>query len=297
MNHTTAPVTVDGFTIRNAGTNLSDGEIADIVIAHNGAAAPVTISNTHLIGQSDGDTFDNGIWSYSTDGALTLQNDEFEQMWQAVLLERPACGATVQGSVFHDLLPGFDGETLYEPQAISAMTYSSENVSSPLVITQNDFHGFSGADIIVRGGYAGSGVGQFQNVQITDNTIQDIGNGPERWHVGIMLANPGPAATGGTPGAVVRERRSPAPPPAATARASGWTARSGNVAISNNFISGLNTGIASTEYTPGAGFATGTTVHANSISGNAVGMSNGSAAPSIDASGNWWGQLPTARRA
>jgi parallel beta-helix repeat protein len=295
ISHITATVTVDGFTFQNAGTNSADGEIADVVVSHTAAAAPVIIRNSHFIGRNNGNLFDNGIWSYSTDGSLTIQNNEFEKMWQAVLLELPRGGATVQGNTFHNLLPGFDGVNLYEAMGIFAFTYNSENVAAPIVISGNTFRDFSGSDISVGGGYTGNGVGQFSNVQITDNTINAIGSGQARRYVGIILINygttPTDAALSGVPGAVISGNTITGTGSTGNGNGIWLNGPSNDVSIQSNSITGVNEGIVSDEKYAGAGFSTGTVAHYNSFGGNAMGVSDGSTDPAnvIDATNNWWG--------
>ena len=96
-------VDITDFTMQNAGAPSDDPEPMAIVIDHNAADAPVTVENSHLIGVG-ADTFDVGVWEYSGDGAVNLTSNEFEAMWQGVLLERPRGGASVTGNNFHDLV-------------------------------------------------------------------------------------------------------------------------------------------------------------------------------------------------
>jgi hypothetical protein len=287
VDHVTAPVLVEGFTLQNAGDG-GGGEIASITVSHGTAA--VTIQNNHFIGVADGtNPFDNGLWSYSTNGLLTIQDNEFEAMWQALLLELPRGGATVQGNNFHNLAPQTDSGTVYEPQGVTAMTYLGETVSNPVQIKANSFSAYNGLGINFYGGYSGSGVGQFTNVQITGNTDTAIGSGPERFHVGIRLVNPnGTGATGGVPNALVSGNVLTGP--GGTDSKGIWLAGPNNgVTVQCNRIAGLNQGIAAEEYTSGAGVPAGLVATSNSIAGNTVGIDNSTNPNSIDAENNWWG--------
>ncbi|HET6845286.1 MAG TPA: right-handed parallel beta-helix repeat-containing protein [Anaerolineales bacterium] len=291
---TTGPVVFEGFTVQNAGGDLA-GTISLVLVDHNSLTSPVTVQDNHFVGRSNGDLWDMGLWSYSTDGALTIQNNEFDHMWQGLLFERSRGGASALTNDFHDLLPANDSGTLYEAEGIFAFTYSGDNVTNLMAFNGNTFTGYNGAGIAFGGGYPGHTTAKFSNVEIKDNTINAIGSGLERRHVGIYLINYGLDPTAAAGGGV------------ANATISGNTITTGgtgsygiwlsgphtNVTIEDNQISDLDKGIATDEKYTGAGFTQGLAVHLNSITGNTLGVSNGSSAlaDEIDAENNWWGAL------
>jgi hypothetical protein len=289
---TTGPVVVQGFTLRNAGGD-SAGTISLVLIDHNSLAAPVTIQNNHFVGRNNGDLWDIGLWGYSTDGALTIQNNEFDQMWQGILLERPRGGASVLTNNFHDLKAANDSGTLYEAEGFFAFTYSGDNVSSLMAINGNTFTDFNGASIALGGGYPAHTAAQFTNVQIQNNTLNAIGSGPERRHVGIYLINygatPTDAAAGGIKDAMISGNH------ITTGGAGSYgillSGPQPNLTIEENQFSNLGNGIGTNEKYAGAGFPQGVLVHRNSFTGNTSAVTNGSSAPAdlIDATSNWWG--------
>lgn len=295
ISHVSAgPVVVKGFTLLNAGA-AKDGTIGAIVVGHNSAYSPITIQDNHFIGYDGGDLFDMGLWLYSGDGALNIQNNELEKMWQALLLERPRGGASVIGNDFHNLIASLDSGTLYEGEALLAMTYTvrgvPDNISNLMKVSSNSFSGYSGDSVIFTGGYPDNGAGQFTNVLIKNNTINAIGAGPERRHDGILLRNAeGTALTGGVPNAVVTGNMITGTNKTNDSIGIWLVGPNDNATIECNNISGVKTGIETTDYLGNGLFASGLTAHNNSISGNAVGVSNGSSASAnvIVATSNWW---------
>jgi hypothetical protein len=288
QNVSTGPVVIQGFTLQNAGGNA--GTIAAVVM--RGSASPVTIQNNHFIGYNNlpAGSFDMGIWEYSNDGALTIQNNEFEKMWQAILLERPRGGASVLSNNFHNLTPAFDS-ILYEGEGIFAFTYSGENVSNLIAINNNTFSGYSGDSIIVSGGYSGSGVGQFSNVQIMNNTSSAIGSGTERRHVGILLSNApgGTGTTGGVLNAVVSGNTLTGTTTTNDSIGIWLRGPNNNATIQGNTITSTNRGIAVTDYEGNGLFSSGVNIHYNNITGNGTGVDNSANTNIVNAVNNWWG--------
>lgn len=290
-------VLVQGFTIRNAGYRASDPEPMLIVVGGGAQNANVTIQNNHFIGWNNtpSDLSDMGFWRYHSEaGTTTIQNNEFEQMWQAILLERPRGGAAVVNNNFHNLVPTTSDGTTYEPQGMFIFSYFLNNdVTNPVQINNNSFTSYNGQGIAIGGGYGGYVPAKFTDVHISDNAINCIGSGPERRHVGITLINYGANSSEADAGGV------------RNVTISGNTVTTGgpdsygillwgkntNISVQDNTISNLNKGLAVEEKYSGAGFASSVVAHYNCITGNTLGVSNGSAevANLVDAENNWWG--------
>jgi len=255
--------------------------------------APVLIQNCHFVGRGNGNLLDMGLWAYNTakTAHVTIQDCEFEKMWQGILLELPLGGASVLRNTFHDLQPGLDGE--YEPEGLFAFTYGGPNkdVTAPIKVNGNSFFNFSGVSIALGGGYPGQATSKFTDVEIKDNTISALGGGMARPHMGILFRNYGEdaasAESGGVHNATISENKITG---TSTSNTYGiWLhGVHKDVAITDNEISGVQKGIAVEERAVGAGFASGVVMRRNSIVGNEVGVKNDSDVP-IDASLNYWG--------
>jgi len=284
-------VKIDGFTFINPVNNTSIGEITpiDIAFGSNPPTPPsITISNNHFIGVANNgaNPFDNAIWVYATPaGTVTnITNNEFDHQWQSILLEQPQGGAVITGNNFHDLFANVDSGTTYVPEGIFLMSYGGENVSVPVAINNNTFSSFNGQSIALSGGYPGSGMAQYTNVQIENNQITADGFGIYFRNTGTT---PALAAQGGIQGATISGNIITSITPG-TGTGIWLRGPNNNATITNNSITGYANGILSEEYNPGAGTSTGVSVHETSLAGNTIAVSN-QGSPTIDATNNWWG--------
>ncbi|MGA3150636.1 MAG: right-handed parallel beta-helix repeat-containing protein [Candidatus Saccharimonadales bacterium] len=285
------PVKIDGFTFINPVNNTSIGEIASIVIAFGSnppTPSSITISNNHFIGVANNGSnpFDNAIWVYATPaGTVTnITNNEFDHQWQSILLEQPQGGAVITGNNFHDLFANVDSGTTYVPEGIFLMSYGGENVSAPVAINNNFLSSFNGQSIALSGGYPGSGMAQYTNVQVENNQITADGFGIYFRNTGTT---PALAAQGGIQGATISGNIITSITPG-TGTGIWLRGPNNNATITNNSITGYANGILSEEYNPGAGTSTGVSVHETSLAGNTIAVSN-QGSPTIDATNNWWG--------
>jgi hypothetical protein len=282
-------VTIKGFTLKNAGAPSDDPEPMLVVVAGNAADAPIDVEDNHFIGVG-GDTFDIGFWQYSGDGKVTFKNNELNGMWQGMLLERPRGGASVTGNNFHDLVTAFSDPTLYEPEGVFAFSYSGDNISALLDLSGNSFSGYSGDSIVLEGGYSGHDPAKFSDVKIDNNSINAIGAGSERRHVGVGLINySGTGAQGGAPNAEIMGNTITGTDTSNDSIGVWLDGPSDGVQIKNNFINGVNAGVKSTDSLGDGYFTANAVVNDNDLSGNAKAVNNGSSSATIDASGNWWG--------
>ncbi len=257
-------VKIDGFTFRNPINNTTIGEVVSVSIAFgSGAPTPpsVTISNDHFVGVADNGTnpFDIAIQvSGAPVGTTTnITHDEFEQLWQPVLLEMPLGGATVTNNNFHDLFANTSGGSTTAPEGIHVKSYAvngvAQTISASVAINGNTFSRFNGWSILMSGGYSGSGMAQYTNVTINNNQISADG-------AGIVFRNPGTtpteAAQGGVLGATISGNTI-----TSNTLGSGtaiWLrGPNNNTSITQNSISGYLNGILSEEFIADAGTSTG----------------------------------------
>lgn len=255
LDHTTAPVTIDGFTFVNPSNWQSQGKI--VSIAATQPLAPVTISHSHFIGAStpSSNSFDNAIWvdSAHAGGVTNITNNEFDHQWQSILLELPLGGAVITGNNFHNLLASSDGVTTYVPEGMHIFSYGGNNVSAPVTINDNNFSSYNGWSILLSGGYTGSGMAQYTKVTIDSNHIAADGAGIVFRNFGSTTAQ---AAQGGIQGATISENTITSITPRS---GSGIWLRgpNNNTTVTNNSISGCANGILSEEFIAGAGTSTG----------------------------------------
>lgn len=293
IDNPTGPVTVEGFTLRNSGLN-SQGYF--ILLAARFISQPVTIRNCHFIGHGNGDDLDLGAYvlESSGSGTFTIQGNEFEDMWQAILLEIPRAGGKVCCNNIYDLLPGDDGITLFEPMGIFALTYtliSNGDVPNPVLIDQNTFTGFAGSCVTVGGGFPSLTSAKFTDVTISNNTIDAIGTGLERRHLGVALINYAATLVDAPNGGVYNTKIVGNDILGAGGSDSHgvliW-GKCDNTTVSGNNIKNTWRGIAVEEKNVGAGFASGVVAHFSNITGNTTGCFNAST-NLINAENNWWG--------
>lgn len=297
IDNPTGPVTVEGFTLRNSGFN-SQGYY--VLLSARFITQPVIVRNCHFIGH--GNVNDGDVGAYvdesSGNGTFTIVNNEFEDMWQAILLEITRAGGSVCQNDIHDLLPHDDGVTLTEPEGIFALTYttlSNGDVPNPILIDSNSIHDFAGLCVIVGGGYLDLYPGKFTDVTISNNNFEAIGSGPERRHGGIEIINygatPAHAAVCGVENCQILGNNLIGDGLTGIGGASYgvriWGPNN-NPVVSGNKITDNDFGIAIEEKVVGAGYATGVVAHYNNITGNVVGFQNDSPT-SADAENNWWG--------
>ena len=255
-------VTVSGFTLENAGIYTYGADYKESVgikIEGNDATASVNITDNKIIGSDNTTPFDEGVWAYQTQAAITVSGNELTQWWTAVILEKASGAGTVTGNDFHDLTTSTDFYGSYRPGAVVAMTYDGVNVSSPLQINDNEFHDYAGSAVTVIGGYGGSsGEGQFSDVQIHGNSITNTVDADSEYAIAIRNWGDDPEQSGVVGADISNNLLANAAVPAAG---------------SGIVVDGLNPE---------------TSIHINSIQGYAIGVENLDATP-VDASGNWWG--------
>jgi hypothetical protein len=299
IQNTTGVVTIgnvnQGFTFENPVVRSYDSYISSLFVTGN--SAPVIVQYNSFVGLNGaGNPFDVGVSTYRAQagGSLFIQNDDFSKMWQAMLVEVPLGGASIQNDTFHDLVASNFGGSTYEPEGVFALTYggAAGNVSG-LTISGNNFNNFNGLPVTVSGGYSGQAASQFTNVAISNNAISAIGFAPNQFRAGIVIQNGADTAAdepnGGVQGATISGNTIAAAVPCSAGSKGIWVlGANNNMTIQNNFIRSLDRGITVQEQVTGAGFASGMTVKQNSFTGNTQSIENDSP-NTINAAFNYWG--------
>jgi hypothetical protein len=300
----TGTIMIDGFTLQNPGYTgtVPDDWILTMVDYIN--TATVTVQNCHFVGYgpSDPDHWDYAFYVVKNNGGtVTVQNNEFEQMWAAVLIELPEGPVKILNNNIHHLQsqiyppePPPIGP-VYSAYGVFATTYGGLDVPHLQQVNGNTFSDYAGRCIHFVGGYPDvPEVNKFTNVEIKNNTIKAIGTGPENQHAGIILANagttPAEAAQGGVDNAIISGNK---------VKGSGGTDSYGlrlrgpnnNANIQDNAIIGVNKGIAVEEWYTGAGTATGLVIYDNILMCNTNNATDNGSSNTWDNGvnkGNFW---------
>lgn len=312
-------VTISGFTFTNP--TLDEPAYNDwISISAFSATAPVTIEENRFAGMgASNNPGDIGLYVVANPSADTLiENNEFTSMWQGLLVENPQASVTIRGNSFHELVGSYLGTTtLYEPEGTVVLEHSGITDNQPLIIDQNQYRGYSGMSIGVDAGYPPAGTGRLTNVQITNNIVDAIGSGPERYHFGISVRNPetdpADAAASGTVGAYIANNVITGSDTSNDSKGIWIDGYNPGATLVNNVVTGVHTAIAIDAATSVQPASTGITISANLITKNAEGLLVGSGNPNppvvhynqfvdntsfevnnqsttnVDAICNWWG--------
>lgn len=268
-----APVKIDGFTFVHPVNNSTIEKVASVVTDFGDSASSspsVTISNNHFIGVADNgnNPFDKAVWVSSPPAGVVahITNNEFDHVWQAILLDQPFGGAVITGNNFHDLFSQTDGVATYVPQAMfltaHALNGAPQTISAPVTINNNYFSNFNGKSIDLSGGYQGSGMAQYTDVTIQNNQINTDGVGISFQNIASTL---GDSLLGGVQGATISGNTMMSIT-ASAGRGIWLRGSNNNPRIRENSIVGYENNILSEEFTAGAGVSAG-----------------------VSADHNWWG--------
>ncbi len=300
----TGTIIIDGFTLQNPGYTgtVPDDWVLTMVDYIN--TATLTVQNCHFVGYgpSDPDHWDYAFYVVKNNGGtVTVQSNEFEQMWAAVLIELPEGPVKILNNNIHHLQsqiyppePPPIGP-VYSAYGVFATTYGGLDVPHLQQVNGNTFSDYAGRCIHFVGGYPDvPEVNKFTNVEIKDNTIKAIGTGPENQHAGIILANagttPAEAAQGGVDNAIISGNK---------VKGSGGTDSYGlrlrgpnnNANIQDNDIIGVNKGIEVAVWYTGAGASTGLDIFNNILMCNTTNATDNGSSNTWDNGvdkGNFW---------
>lgn len=269
----TGAVNFSGFTITNPGS--IGGTRAGMFVKSQDAAMVVTISNNKILGVN---TTDYGIWVYRSIGSVVFTNNQITNTgYNAVLVEQPFNATDFSNNT----ITAAGASTSY-----FAMTYDGVDVTTLQKVANNIINSPANSGIIFNASPSFVGTnGRYTNVQITGNTITNLGSG----RTGVGLLNDTSDVSGAL-GAIENPTVTGNTITGTSAGSSYGVQLRGlvtNANISNNNIRDLDRGFWGRAATAGHA-ATGTVMHYNNIVNHTTGFVwDGTAA--INAENNWWG--------
>ncbi|MBI5216621.1 MAG: T9SS type A sorting domain-containing protein [Ignavibacteriae bacterium] len=260
MYNPTGNIVFKGFKMINGGAPSGGG---NYYILTKGSYSK-TIENCKIVGHGSGLPAgeDYGIWAYAGSGDIIIKESYFSEMYHAILVEKVTGTTTIENNTFDNLYTPY-----YEPlsgdvggRAIEAITYGGTTITSLQKVTGNTFTNFRSTGIIFSGGFSGSGVGKYTNVEIEKNNFNFSVSSIVNNYGAINLRN---VSSGGN-----------------SDPAGGVTAY-----IHNNFIN-----VPSSSGIQISGLNGTVTCHDNSILGTPYGLKADAALTTvINTYGNWWG--------
>jgi hypothetical protein len=271
-----ADVTFSGFTLQNAG-ETSGGVDTAIYAKDQTGGGTYTISNNVLLGSGAGTEY--GLYAYGDRGTLDFGSNVISGMnSNNILLERQFGASRVHDNTF---AAGLDGSSAY-----FNFTYNGDNITTLQQVDHNVVTATTGSGIIFNSALVGNS-GTFSNIQITDNTITDLGANRR----GITLTNSatGTGAGGNITGATI-QRNSITGVDAAGSAGVRLFGQVTGAQITNNDIRNVESallGQVGSGADP-ANVATGTTLTDNTFMSDTNGV-NWEGTSALDASNNWWG--------
>ena len=294
MKINTGSVLVQGFTFQNIKV-----EMDAIYIWVHAVSAPVTIQFNHFIGVYDPDIADHGVYVENTlpGGRCIIQYNEFERMWQGVLLELAQGSASILHNKFHNLIYGNDeyGTPYWGAEGVYATTYDGKDISELLAIDNNEFYDYRGMSIAITGPYPDLAAAKWTSVEIKNNRIETVGLGSDPWPYGISLTNgltSGDPSQGGVNNIIISNN---------SMLGAGATDSIGirilgphdHVTVTENTFSSLGTGILVTKRAaaPDASewYSSNLVVNFNNILGSTSYGVNNLGPNVVDARFDWWG--------
>jgi len=288
-------VTVDGFTIQNAGgpsvNDYGDGKLNVGVYAQsNSNDVTYTISNVKILGRNTPeDKEDYGLYSHGGKETLIFTHSIITQTsGNAILMERHIGPTEIS---YNTLDAG-----CYGVDPIFYMTYGDVDITTLQKISNNTIDVSTGnatdrvTAISFTGAFNGNlGNGKYTNISIEGNQITGLSQNRR----GISLYNDasGDGTGGEIAGAIIRNNTITATSSPSSncfgIRLAGYIT---NTNITHNVISGTNIGVlVTTAENSGSVVPVGTIVNYNSISNNVAYGIQWDGTTLLDATKNWWG--------
>jgi hypothetical protein len=180
---TDGDLTISGFTMQNPFIGTVAGPYT-VTMTDTNAADHVTFSHNTILGSPDDpDYLTNapvGIDSANTSAPTTITDNDFSDLWQAVLLEGNQGALDVSGNHFHDLTPYDDGTSKYPAEGVYVLS-DKEGSATDQNVTDNTFDSYNGIGIAYSAGYdlggcTGTPCSGSVTGTITGNTFQLAAN-------------------------------------------------------------------------------------------------------------------------
>ena len=290
----TGDVKFDGFTLKNAGGPLKGAFKVRVGIATDATSGSptYTISNNKILGTNDANE-EQDYGFYAMPGGLeniVFSNNQITQTGANAILVEKHPGATLISNNTLDV-------GAFGSDAIFYMTYGGVDITTPQKIDKNiiDVGTGSGKDnatgISFMSSYSGSGPlgeGKYSNIEVTNNTINNLGASRR----GISLYNDG--LTDGSAGEISGATISGNTITGTSIIPSNFGIRLAGLVdgsiVTNNTIKNAATGIQiTTGRNSGSATPTDTLVHMNGLEANGVSVDNSATSTALDATNNWWG--------
>ncbi|MBU2008954.1 MAG: hypothetical protein KJ624_03775 [Chloroflexi bacterium] len=287
ITNASGDVLFDGFTVKT-GTSTNG------IYEKSLSTGTVTISHNKIEGFGPANTGDNFglIAGYGSNASLVFTYNELGNCGDnTILLERHYGPTDVSYNTFDRT------SQLTASDAYFNMNYGGTAIATLQKVSHNTIDMGAGSDgtNATRGtgiSFAGSytppgGMGQFTNVQITDNTIYNLK--PYRRGIGLWNAT-GSGSNGDIIGAVIAGNTITGPGSAAATQSAGiqLIGLITNTEMIGNTITGVDWSIRERSWN--GGVASGGNAHFNEFVNNGLGLVNEGTSV-LDATLNWWGDI------
>lgn len=285
-------VTVRDLAVQNPVRRSDGGVHFEIYVRNTLAASTVTVDNVDLRGTGPLGR-DDGFYAEATAGETVLTNSTIGgQDFNPVLLERQTGPATVSGNTITKTSTT-SGSAPFFVFSYQQPTGTFFNVTTPQRYVDNVIHAGGLSGISVVSGFQNvnnpkPGGALFTDVEISGNTIDDVGTGPA-----VTIDNQDASASGAqgeisAPKVTGNTLAGTGAGASLGVRIRGFVS---NADVSGNTITGFGQGLTTLAglsiLGPGGAIPVGTAPHFNRIVGNGTGLA--ATVGSVDAKNNWWG--------
>jgi hypothetical protein len=270
-------VTFSGFTIREAGTSSGVRAALFSKVSVAGSGNDTLIEDNVIEGSGTTAGDDYGYWTDHSFDDLTFQDNTITGTdFNPVLIEAHAGSVDVNTN---QIQAGLGGSS-----AVFDMAYL-EDITTLHSFTDNTIDAATGGGISVNGAFGGAGVGAYTDVEVSGNTITNLG--ASRLAISLRNGAAAPGTAGEISGAEVTDNVISGVDGAGSKgiRLGGLVS---NATVTGNTISDVGVAF-SGELTSGVG-PTGTLLNGNSFSSDLAGVAW--AGPGVlEATENWWGAV------
>jgi len=180
-------IKVSGFTLEGANGDNAGGEALLMLFSGVPAGSHVIVVENELLASEALDEdietdWSLGIYVASSAAAIDVQGNLFEGMWQGILVEHSTGATTIAGNEFADMVSTTSGPDTFPGEGVFLLATGTPGgagdvITSPQVVSNNRFHGYSGFGVAVQSGHHSvnpTSLNSFSNVIIAENEI-DLG--------------------------------------------------------------------------------------------------------------------------